>query len=54
MFQTFPMITAIEFEDAGRTRAAVFFTVGYEGATLIFEKKNGVWTFKEMTGRWIT
>jgi tetratricopeptide (TPR) repeat protein len=54
MFQTFPMITRIEFEDAARTRAAVFVTVGYEGATLVFEKQGGVWTFKEMTGRWIT
>ena len=54
MIETFPMITQIEFTDAARTRAAVRFTVGYEGATAILEKKDGVWTFKEMTNRWIT
>jgi hypothetical protein len=54
MFETFPMITAIDFLDAPRTKAAVHVTIGYEGATLILEKKDGLWTFKEMTGRWIT
>ena len=54
MFETFPMITAIEFADAARTRAGVHVTVGYEGATLILEKKDGRWVFREMTGRWIT
>ena len=54
MIETFPMITHIEFSDAARTKAAVRFTVGYEGATAMLEKKNGVWTFKELTNRWIT
>jgi tetratricopeptide (TPR) repeat protein len=54
MFETFPTITRIEFTGAERTKAVVRFTVGYEGASAIFEKQNGVWTFKEMKNRWIT
>jgi len=54
MLQSFPIITAIEFLNESRTRAGVHVTIGYEGATLILEKNDGVWTFKEMVGRWIT
>jgi len=54
MLQTFPIIGSIEFLDESRTRARVHVTVGYEGATLMLEKRNGRWTFTEMVGRWIT
>ena len=54
MFETFPMITRIEFLNAERTRAAVAFTIRYEGATLILEKVDGRWVMKSMTNRWIT
>ena len=54
MFETFPMITRIEFLNAERTRAAVAFTIRYEGATLILEKVDNRWVMKSMTNRWIT
>jgi hypothetical protein len=54
MFETFPMITQIEFTNAERTKAGVRVTIGYEGATVILEKKEGEWTYVEMTNRWIT
>jgi tetratricopeptide (TPR) repeat protein len=54
MFETFPMITQIEFANTERTKVGVRVTIGYEGATVIFEKKDGVWVYKEMTNRWIT
>ena len=54
MIESFPAITGIEFMDPARTRAGVHVTIGYEGVTLVLEKIDGVWKFKEMTGRWIT
>ena len=54
MFETFPVVNFIEFMDPGRTRAGVAVTIGYEGATLVFEKRDGAWVYKEMVNRWIT
>jgi tetratricopeptide (TPR) repeat protein len=54
MVETFPTITHIEFTNAERTKAGVAVTIGYEGATIVLEKKGGVWTYVGMTNRWIT
>ena len=54
VFHTYPIITRIEFIDAGRTRAAVSVTVGYSGATVQMEKRDGRWIAKELTNFWIT
>ena len=54
VLETYPIITQIEFIDAARTRAAVKVTVGYSGATVQMEKKDGVWIARELTDFWIT
>jgi hypothetical protein len=54
VFESYPIITEIEFVDAARTKAAVKVTVGYSGATVQMEKKDGVWVAKELTNFWIT
>lgn len=54
VFETYPIINQIEFINAERTRAAVKVTVGYSGATVQLEKKDGVWMAKELTNFWIT
>ncbi len=46
MVETFPTITRIEFTNPERTRAGVAVTIGYEGATIVLEKKGGVWTYR--------
>lgn len=53
-FEAYPRIGAIEFLDAARTRAAVPVTIGYSGATVVLEKRNGVWQTVELTNQWIT
>ena len=54
VFETYPIISEIEFIDAARTKAAVKVTVGYSGATVQMQKKNGVWTAQQLTDFWIT
>lgn len=54
VFETYPIINEIEFVDAARTKAAVKVTVGYSGATVQMEKRDGVWIAKELTNFWIT
>jgi hypothetical protein len=54
MVETFPTITLVEFTNAERTKAGVAVTIGYEGATIVLEKKGEVWTYVGMTNRWIT
>ncbi|HET7696417.1 MAG TPA: hypothetical protein VFK57_11960 [Vicinamibacterales bacterium] len=53
-FEAFPRINRIDFLDAARTRAAVPVTIGYSGATIVLEKRDGVWRMLELTNRWIT
>jgi TolA-binding protein len=52
--EAFPRIGAIEFLDDARTRAAVPVTIGYSGATIVLEKRQGVWQTVELTNQWIT
>jgi hypothetical protein len=55
VFETYPIISEIEFVDAARSRAAVRVTVGYSGATVLMEKaKDGTWVAMELTNFWIT
>ena len=53
-FAAFPRIDAIEFLEASRTSAAVPVTIGYTGATVVLEKRNGAWQVVELTNFWIT
>lgn len=54
VFETYPIIVRIEFIDAGRTRAAVPVVIGYSGATVQMEKKDGVWSATALTNFWVT
>ena len=54
VFESYPIVDEIEFIDAARTRAAVKVTVGYSGATVQLEKKNGAWVATALTNFWIT
>lgn len=54
VFESYPIINEIEFVDAARTRAAVKVTVGYSGATVQMEKKDGVWRATALTNFWVT
>jgi tetratricopeptide (TPR) repeat protein len=51
---TYPAFSSIEFTDAARTRALVPITVGYSGATVVLQKRDGVWTMRELVNFWIT
>jgi hypothetical protein len=53
-FEAYPRIGSIEFLDAARTRAAVPVTIGYSGATVVLEKRDGVWRAIKLTNEWIT
>jgi hypothetical protein len=49
-----PIITDIEFLDAGRTRAAARVAIGHEGTTVILEKDDaGMWKAVRLTSTWI-
>jgi tetratricopeptide (TPR) repeat protein len=52
--ETYPIITELEFLNADRTRAAVRVVVGGEGATVVLEKDQGVWTARSLVDRWIS
>ena len=54
VFLTYPIVGEIEFIDAARTRATARVTVGYSGATVQMEKRNGTWIARELTNFWIT
>jgi tetratricopeptide (TPR) repeat protein len=54
VFETYPAIMEIEFIDATRTKAAVKVTVGYSGATVQMEKKDGAWLARDLTNFWVT
>jgi TolA-binding protein len=53
-FEAYPRIASIEFLDAARTKAAVPVTVGYSGATVVLEKRDGVWRAIALVNEWIT
>ena len=52
--ETYPVITEIAFRDPARTKAAAKVTIGYSGATVELEKKDGVWVARRLTSQWIT
>ncbi|MGE5833621.1 MAG: hypothetical protein ACM4AI_04010, partial [Acidobacteriota bacterium] len=54
VFETYPIITDVTFQDAGRTRAAVRVQVGYSGCTVVLVKESGKWIARELTNFWVT
>jgi hypothetical protein len=53
-FETYPIITELEFLNAERTSAAARVVVGHEGGTIVLEKIQGVWTAKGLVNMWIS
>ena len=51
VFQTYPMIDRIEFLNAERTKATAAVTIGYAGATVVLEKKDGAWVATALTNQ---
>ena len=52
--ETYPRIVSIRFLDEERSRAAVAIATGYEGATVLMEKRNGTWHVMKITNVWIS
>lgn len=54
VFQTYPIIRDVTFQNAQRTRAAVRVEVGYSGGTVVLEKQQGVWRAIDIVNMWVT
>ncbi len=54
VLETYPIIARIEFLDDERTRAAAAVRIGYAGATVVLEKRDGAWVAVRLTNRWVT
>lgn len=54
VLDTFPHVTRITFQDAGRTKALAAVTIGYSGGTVVLEKDGGRWIARRLIDRWIT
>jgi hypothetical protein len=52
--ETYPVIRSITFLDEARTRAAVPIIVGYSGATVLMEKRDGAWVAVRLVNQWVT
>jgi hypothetical protein len=53
-FETYPRIDRVEFLNVERTQAVAAVTVGYSGASVVLEKKGGVWIAVRLTNEWMT
>jgi tetratricopeptide (TPR) repeat protein len=53
IFETFPILMGIDFADEPLTKAAARVRIGYEGATVLLEKRGGAWVATGLTGDWI-
>jgi len=53
-FLTYPVISRIEFLNAERTKATAAVTIGYAGATVVLEKRDGTWVATALTNQWVT
>jgi tetratricopeptide (TPR) repeat protein len=53
-FESYPIITELEFLDAERTKAAARVVVGHQGGTVVLEKSRGIWTAKALVNTWIS
>jgi tetratricopeptide (TPR) repeat protein len=53
-FETYPLITRVEFLDAERTRAAAHVTIGFGGTAVMLSKIDGEWRATGLNGRWVT
>jgi hypothetical protein len=51
VFETYPIIRSIEL---GPSSALVAVDVGYAGATVVLEKKGGVWRALRLVNEWVT
>ncbi len=54
VFETYPIAGQIEFTNAERTKAIVPVTIGYAGATVMLEKRDGLWNAVRLVNRWVT
>jgi hypothetical protein len=53
-FESYPIISDIEFLDRERTRALARIRVGHEGGTVVLRKDGGTWTATELVNLWIS
>ncbi|HEX7088014.1 MAG TPA: tetratricopeptide repeat protein [Vicinamibacterales bacterium] len=53
IFETFPVLLGIDFADEALTKAAARVRIGYEGATVLLEKRDGAWVATGLTNEWI-
>lgn len=51
---TYPYVGAVEFLNAERTKAAVAVGIGYSGATVLLEKRDGQWIATALVNQWVT
>jgi len=52
-FETFPIITDIEFLDAKRSKAVARIVVGSQEGTIVLEKEAGLWTARRLVNNGI-
>jgi tetratricopeptide (TPR) repeat protein len=52
--ETYPVVRSVTFLDEARTRASVPIIVGYSGATVILEKRDGAWVAVKLVSQWVT
>ena len=53
-FESYPIISDIEFLNSERTRALARIRVGHEGATVVLEKDRETWNAMGLVNRWIS
>jgi len=54
VFETYPIITLVEFTDPARNSARAEVTVGYAGATVLLRKVDGTWRAIGLVNEWVT
>jgi hypothetical protein len=54
VFETYPIIHEIELLNEERTEAVARVTIGYSGASVVLEKRDGAWSVVRLTDFWIT
>ena len=53
-FETYPVVSSVEFLNGDHTRAAAAVTIGYSGATVVLRKENGRWVAVDLVNHWVT
>ena len=54
VFETYPIINRIEFQNRERTKAFVYVEIGYSGGTVVMVKDGNSWKATELINLWIT